>query len=63
MNRSQLMGLNSVDIDIYDIHRYFRELTIGQQTPEFLRCHPCHYKLKLYLVHTVTTYVCSINLI
>ena len=29
------MGLDSVGIDIYDIHRYFRELTVGQRTPEF----------------------------
>ena len=25
-----LMGLDSVDIDIYDIYGYFRELTVGQ---------------------------------
>ena len=35
MNRSQLMGLESVGIDIYDIHEYFLKLTIGQQTPRF----------------------------
>ena len=31
MNGSQLMGLDSVDIDIYDIHRYFSKLKVGQQ--------------------------------
>ena len=35
MNGSQLMGLDSVSIDIYDIHGYFRELTVGQRTPGF----------------------------
>ena len=30
MNESQLMGLDSVGIDIYDIHGYFRELTASQ---------------------------------
>ena len=35
MNGSQLMGLDSVGIDIYDINRYFCELTVGQWTPEF----------------------------
>ena len=35
MNRSQLMGLDSVGIDIYDIHGYFHELTVGQRTPGF----------------------------
>ena len=29
------MGLDSVGIDIYNIHGYFRELTVGQRTPEF----------------------------
>ena len=29
------MGLDSVGTKIYDIHGYFRELTIGQRTPEF----------------------------
>ena len=29
------MGLDSMDIDIYDIHGYFYELTVGQQTSEF----------------------------
>ena len=29
MNGSQLMGLDSVGIDIYDFHGYFRELTVG----------------------------------
>ena len=33
MNGSQLMGLDSVGIDRYDIHGYFRELTVGQRTP------------------------------
>ena len=27
------MGLDSVGIDIYDIHGYFNELTVGQWTP------------------------------
>ena len=35
MNGSQLMGLDSVGVDIYNIHRYFRELTVGQRTPGF----------------------------
>ena len=35
MNGSQLMGLDSVGIDIYAIHGYFSELTIDQQTPGF----------------------------
>ena len=35
MNGSQLMGLDSMRIDIYDIHGYFRELTVGQRTPRF----------------------------
>ena len=35
MNRSQLMGLDSVGIDVYDIHGYFRELTVGQRTLGF----------------------------
>ena len=30
MNGSQLMGLDSVGIDIYNIHGYFRELMVGQ---------------------------------
>ena len=29
------MGLDRVGIDIYDIPRYFRELTVGQRTPNF----------------------------
>ena len=29
------MRLDNVGIDIYDIHRYFRELTVGQRTPKF----------------------------
>ena len=29
------MGLDSVGIDIYDIHGYFRELTVDQRTPGF----------------------------
>ena len=28
MNESQLMGLDSVSMDIYDIYGYFRELTV-----------------------------------
>ena len=35
MNGSQLMGLDSVDTEIYDIHEYFRELTVGQRTLGF----------------------------
>ena len=35
MNGSQLMGLYSVGIDIYNIYGYFNELTVGQQTPGF----------------------------
>ena len=29
------MGLDSVGIDIYDIHGYFGELTVGQRTLGF----------------------------
>ena len=29
------MGLDSVGAKIYDIHRYFRRLTVGQRTPRF----------------------------
>ena len=29
------MGLDSVGIEIYDIHGYFRGLTVGQRTPGF----------------------------
>ena len=35
MNGSQLMGLDNVGIDIYNIYGYFHELTVGQRTPEF----------------------------
>ena len=35
MNKSQLMGLDSVGIDIYDIHGYFCKLIVRQRTPEF----------------------------
>ena len=35
MNGSQLMRLNSVGTEIYDIHRYFRGLTVGQRTSGF----------------------------
>ena len=35
MNRSQLMRLDNMSIDIYDIHGYFRELTVDQLTPGF----------------------------
>ena len=35
MNGSQLMGLDSVGIDIDDIHEYFCKLTVGQRTPGF----------------------------
>ena len=39
MNGSQLMGLDNVGTEIYAIHEYFRGLTVGQRTPEFLGCH------------------------
>ena len=29
------MGLDSVGTKIYDIHRYFHELTVSQRTPVF----------------------------
>ena len=29
------MGLNSVGIEIYAIHKYFHGLTVGQRTPGF----------------------------
>ena len=29
MNGSQLMGLDSVGVEIYDIHGYFLGLTVG----------------------------------
>ena len=29
------MGLDSVGVEIYDIHGYFHGLTIGQRTPGF----------------------------
>ena len=35
MNGSQLMGLDSLGIEIYAIHRHFRGLTVGQRTPKF----------------------------
>ena len=35
MNGSLLMGLDSVGIDIYDIHGYFCELMVAQRTPGF----------------------------
>ena len=35
MNGSQLMGLDSVGIDIDDIHGYLCKLTVGQRTPGF----------------------------
>ena len=35
MNGHQLMGLDSVGTEIYDIHKYFHELTVGQRTPGF----------------------------
>ena len=35
MNEFQLMELDRVGIDIYNIYGYFRELTVGQQTPGF----------------------------
>ena len=35
MNGSQLMGLDRVGTEIYNIHGYFRELTVGQRTLEF----------------------------
>ena len=47
MNRSQLMGLDSVGIDIYDIHRYFREFMVGQRNLRFWEI----------IVHQVNLYV------
>ena len=38
MNGSQLMGLDSVNIDIYNIHGYFRKLTMSID-PQILRHH------------------------
>ena len=35
MNGSQLMGLDSVGIETYDIHGYFHRLNVGQGTPRF----------------------------
>ena len=35
MNGFQLMGLDSVGADIYDINGYFHELTVAQRTPGF----------------------------
>ena len=35
MNDSQLMGLDYVSIEIYDIHGYFRMWTVSQQTLGF----------------------------
>ena len=35
MNGSQLIGLDNVGAEIYDIHGYFHGLTVGQRTPEF----------------------------
>ena len=35
MNGSQLMRLDNVGIDIYDIHGYFREFKVDQRTPGF----------------------------
>ena len=45
MNRSQLMGVDSVGIDIYDIHEYFRELTVGQLTLGFWGITPWYQSL------------------
>ena len=39
MNGSQLMGLDSLGTEIYDIHEYFRGLTTDQQTPSFVVSH------------------------
>ena len=33
------MGLDSVGVEIYSIHRYFHELTIDQRTFGFLGYH------------------------
>ena len=30
MNGSQLMGLDNMGVEIYDIHGYIRGLTVGQ---------------------------------
>ena len=35
MNASQLMGLDSMSAEIYDIHGCFHGLTVGQRTPGF----------------------------
>ena len=35
MNGSQIMGLDIVGAEIYDIHGYFRRLTISQRTLGF----------------------------
>ena len=35
MNGSQLMRLDSMGAEIYDIHGYFSWLTVGQRTPGF----------------------------
>ena len=35
MNGSQLMGLDRVGAEIYNIHEYFHGLTVGQQTLGF----------------------------
>ena len=34
MNGSQLMGLDNMGTEIYDIHGYFRKLTVGQRSDE-----------------------------
>ena len=35
MNGSQIMRLDSVGTEIYDVHGYFHGLTVGQRTPGF----------------------------
>ena len=35
MDGSQLMGLDSVGTEIYDIHGYFYGLTVGQRPLDF----------------------------
>ena len=35
MNGPQLMGLDNVGTEIYNIPGYFCELTVGQRTPDF----------------------------
>ena len=49
------MGLNNVGAeiyDIYDIHGYFRRLTVGQRTPGFWGCHTSYSLYPFgYIIH------------